>query len=261
MALRSVFSNWALTGGIIAVFAGLAVINSTAPSGDEDETPSEASSPVENPVSLPEDPIELAEESEPEIEPIPAPEPSVPSVLSSTSRVFLTELSVCGSMNVANRPTRVEDLQITNYQPTVSINGVSIAVAPVEAACFSSGFGPRGDHLHKGIDLHNSDPVTVFAAASGSIKEMHYRDDYGNLLVIDHGDGVFTRYAHLQAFDGSLEVYGNVEAGTPIGVMGNTASYSIPRHLHYEALTGEWGALSGSFGLTAVNIMAQLPEN
>ena len=138
---------------------------------------------------------------------------------------------------------------------------LALAVAPVEEACFSSGFGPRGSSIHKGIDLHNSDPVQVYVAATGTVKEKQYRDDYGNMLVLDHGNGVYTRYAHLESFADGLAFAETVSAGQPIGVMGNTASYSIPRHLHYELLTGEWGALSGSFGLKAINIMAQLPDN
>jgi hypothetical protein len=39
--------------------------------------------------------------------------------------------------------------------------------------------------------------------------------------------------------------------------MGNTASYKIPRHLHYEMLTGEWGAQAKSFALTPIDPMKQ----
>ena len=164
-------------------------------------------------------------------------------------------------MTISNRPGQLDELRISNYAPLVEINGVSLAVAPVQAACFSSGFGPRGSSLHKGIDLHNSDPVDIYAAADGVVRRKQYRDDYGNMIVLDHGDGVFTRYAHLESFNAGLALDGTVKAGDQIGIMGNTASYRIPRHLHYEVLTGEWGALSGSFGLEPVDLIAQLPEN
>lgn len=181
--------------------------------------------------------------------------------LGTTTDVFPETLDICGSMTISNRPAQVEDLQITNYRPVVAYNGVEIAVAPVEDACFSSGFGPRGESLHKGIDLYNHLPVPVYAGGDGLVRRKLYRDDYGNMVVIDHGGGVFTRYAHLQEFAPGLEVGGTVSAGDALGIMGNTASYSIPRHLHYEVLTGEWGALSGSFGLEAINLMDQLPDN
>ncbi len=266
MALRSIIANWALTGGVIAVFG---LVSLSGRNGDasvqqpliaDPPPPLSSATPDETPTSEPEAPetdIGPALDLEPEVEPV-GHEPAPPE---SSSSLFLDRLSVCGSMDISNRPSRVQDLEITNYRPSVRVNGVELAVAPVEAACFSSGFGPRGSSLHKGIDLHNSDPVDVYAAAEGIIKEKLYRDDYGNMLVIDHGNGVFTRYAHLQSFEDGLSVGATLAAGETVGVMGNTASYSIPRHLHYELLTGEWGALSGSFGLTAINIMAQLPEN
>ncbi|MEL6862574.1 MAG: peptidoglycan DD-metalloendopeptidase family protein [Pseudomonadota bacterium] len=263
MAVRSISANWALTGGVIAVFGVLSLMGRNSDQVDPDPLTAEPT-PIELPVPQ-ETPSPSPETPETESDPAPVPEPNTeeeaPDPPVPSNAAFLPSLSICGSMTVSNRPSRLQDLEISNYQPTITINDVELAVAPVEAACFSSGFGPRGSSLHKGIDLHNSDPVAVYAAGDGILKEKLYRDDYGNMLVIDHGNGVFTRYAHLQSFADGLAVGASLSAGEPIGVMGNTASYSIPRHLHYELMTGEWGALSGSFGLTAINIMAQLPEN
>lgn len=186
--------------------------------------------------------------------PTPAePAPSTPQ------SVFLEALALCPQLSVSNAPPAGPERQLSTYQPFVTVNGSKIAIAPVEAACLSSGFGLRGERLHKGIDLHHSDPVDVYAAANGRVKEKLYRNDYGNMLVIEHGDGVFARYAHLESFADGLIVGDQVSAGQTIGIMGNTASYQIPRHLHYEVLTGEWGTLSGSFGLTPVDLFAQLP--
>ncbi|MEC7290065.1 MAG: M23 family metallopeptidase, partial [Pseudomonadota bacterium] len=103
--------------------------------------------------------------------------------------------------------------------------------------------------------------VDVYAGAAGTVREKQYRNDYGNMIVIDHGDGVFTRYAHLESFANGVDVGDNVSLGAHIGVMGNTASYPIPRHLHYEVLTGTWGAQAGSFALTPVDLFARLSAN
>lgn len=258
MELRNSLANWVLTGGIIVAFAALSMIAPSALNEDADQSPQalpQSGSPESN-----SDPDSTTQEdtSDPALVlPVPDAEPAPETV----SGIFLDQLSICGSMTISNRPREIEDLLITNYRSTVRVNTVAIAIAPVQAGCFSSGFGPRGSSLHKGIDLHNPTPVTVLAAAAGTIKEQHYRDDYGNMIVIDHGNGVFSRYAHLERFEDGIDVYQRVEAGQPIGVMGNTASYRIPRHLHYEVLTGEWGALSGSFGLEPVDVMALLPEN
>ncbi|MEM7458016.1 MAG: M23 family metallopeptidase [Pseudomonadota bacterium] len=164
-------------------------------------------------------------------------------------------------MTVSNAPPANSDRQITTYKTMAIINGIRLAVAPVEAGCFSSGFGPRNGRPHKGIDLHDANPVGVYAAADGWIREKIYRDDYGNMLVIQHGDGVFARYAHLESFADSVEIGDTVSIGQTIGFMVKTAGYEVPRHLHYEVMTGEWGVLTGSFGLTPVDIFAHIPTN
>jgi murein DD-endopeptidase MepM/ murein hydrolase activator NlpD len=188
----------------------------------------------------------------------PVAEPPDPvSPPASTIGRFPASMSVCPGMTVANRPATNADLVILNYAPLVVAEGkVTLATAPVEAGCFSSGFGPRSFSIHKGIDYYSPAAVDIYAAGAGVVKEKTYRDDFGNMLVIDHGHGVFTRYAHLQEFETGLAEGAQVKAGDTIGVMGNTASYSIPRHLHYEVLTGEWGAQAGSFALTPVDVMA-----
>ena len=188
------------------------------------------------------------------------PAAETPQVETLSNR-FPNSLGVCPFMSVSNAPSPVEGLKITDYRRTVTINSVSIATAPIAKGCLSSGFGLRNGRTHKGIDLHNADPVDIYASGAGQIREKTYRDDYGNMLVIDHGGGVFTRYAHLESFAAGLRTGDRVSAGQTIGIMGNTASYRIPRHLHYEVLTGEWGARAGSFALTPVSIFAAMSGN
>ncbi|MEM9572284.1 MAG: M23 family metallopeptidase [Pseudomonadota bacterium] len=162
-------------------------------------------------------------------------------------------------MTISNAPTADSHRRITNYRPFVDVNGQQIAVAPVEDGCLSSGFGIRNGRPHKGIDLYHADPVKVFAAAKGTVREKLYRKDYGNMLVIEHGDRLFARYAHLEHFARGIQVGATVNVGQTIGFMGNTASYRIPRHLHYEVLTGDYGTAAGSFHLTPVDLFAKLP--
>ena len=190
--------------------------------------------------------------------PAPSAEAPKPKPAAPAPSVFASTMSVCPGMTVANRPATDADLAISPYAPLVTVSGkVTLAVAPVGGGCFSSGFGPRSFSNHKGIDYYSSAPVDVYAAGNGTVKEKTYRDDFGNMLVIDHGNGVFTRYAHLEFFAPGLAEGQKVAAGKVIGVMGNTASYKIPRHLHYEMLTGEWGAQAKSFALTPIDPMKQ----
>ena len=171
--------------------------------------------------------------------------------------VFPAAMSVCPGMTVSNRPDTDANLQMTGYTPFVVAAGkVTLATAPVKAACFSSGFGPRSFSNHKGLDYYSRDAVDIYAAAAGTVKEQSTRDDFGNQLVIDHGNGVFTRYAHLQEFGAGIKVGQSVRAGDVIGLMGNTASYIIARHLHYEVLLGDWGGQAGSFALKPVDVLS-----
>jgi murein DD-endopeptidase MepM/ murein hydrolase activator NlpD len=129
------------------------------------------------------------------------------------------------------------------------VNGAIIAVDPIRDACLASGFGTRNGRLHKGIDFYNSAGGPILAAGDGTIIEMKYRDDYGNMILIDHGHGVYTRYAHLSSFHSGLAVGAQVHGGDEIGLMGNTAGYPVPLHLHYELLLGDYRNPKGSFGL------------
>mgnify|MGYP001203998086 FL=1 len=161
---------------------------------------------------------------------------------------FPAELQLCPQMAVSNAPP-AQGRVVRDFKPVVIVNERHIATFPTPGACLSSGFGPRNDRLHKGLDYHADTGVNVLAAGDGEIVELKYRDDYGNMIVIDHGGGVFTRYAHLASFGRGLTPGVTVRAGEPIGLMGNSAAYRIPIHLHYELLLGEYATPKGSFGL------------
>lgn len=152
----------------------------------------------------------------------------------------------------SNRPETNRDGQVLNYSPLAEINGIVLAVAPVNDACMTSGFGPRNGRRHKGIDLQIKPTGTVFSAAPGIILELEYSRSFGNQLVIEHGNGVFTRYAHLASFNRNLKVGDAVGFGVAIGLMGDTGNASAV-HLHYEVLTGNYNTPKKSFGLVALD--------
>ncbi|KCZ46409.1 MULTISPECIES: M23 family metallopeptidase [unclassified Hyphomonas] len=168
---------------------------------------------------------------------------------------FLDHLSACPGLSTATASDVGPDLQVQDYKPFVLVNNkVRLATAPVGGGCWSSAFGMRNGRLHKGVDYYSDSPVPVYAAAAGRVRTRSYRSDYGNMLVIDHGDGVYTRYAHLESFAGP-DVGDLVGSGDVLGIMGNTADHTIPRHLHYEVLTGMWKPRLGSFALTPIDLM------
>jgi murein DD-endopeptidase MepM/ murein hydrolase activator NlpD len=164
-------------------------------------------------------------------------------------------------MTVSNAPAAGADRTLSTYKPfAVAAPGVLLAISPVNGACLTSGFGPRAGGLHKGVDLQSKPANMVHAAAAGRILEAGVRADYGNYVLIDHGQGVFTRYAHLAAIEPGVTVGAQAPFGTALGVMGATAGYSIPVHLHFEVLTGDINTQKKSFGLTPVDILS-LPRS
>ena len=109
--------------------------------------------------------------------------------------------------------------------------------APVAALRLSSGFGYRNDPisgvrtLHPGIDIPGPSGSPVKAAATGIIEYAGRAGGYGNMIEIDHGGGLTTRYAHLLRF--LVNSGTHVERGEPIALMGSTG-HSTGSHLHFE---------------------------
>lgn len=85
--------------------------------------------------------------------------------------------------------------------------------------------------MHSGIDIANGHGAPIYAAQDGVVIRSGYSSGYGNLIIVKHGGGVTTRYAHL-----SKRKVGNgskVKKGQLIGYMGSTGAATGP-HLHFE---------------------------
>lgn len=188
------------------------------------------------------------------------PDPTPPDTPPVAPDVELDEeMFVCPRITVSNAPPSDEDRRIRDYVPVVDVEGVRLIASPVVGACLSSGFGERGGRLHAGIDVQSRPAGTVRAAGAGEILEADYRADFGNYVLIDHGSGVFTRYAHLEALNPAIVPGAEVSLGTPLGRMGNSADFPIPVHLHFELLTGDYDTPEKSFGLTPRDILSVPP--
>ncbi len=160
-------------------------------------------------------------------------------------------------MTVSNAPATDANRLVVGYKPFVKVeDSVLIAVYPTKGGCLSSGFGPRNGRNHSGVDFHADPGVSVHAGGSGTVREAGYRDDFGNYVIIDHGSNVFTRYAHLANIESEIEEGAGVSHGDLLGLMGNTASYRIPIHLHYELLVGDYETQKKSFGLTPKDLFS-----
>jgi murein DD-endopeptidase MepM/ murein hydrolase activator NlpD len=103
---------------------------------------------------------------------------------------------------------------------------------------FTSGFGVRSDPfrgraaMHGGIDLAGPMGTPVYATADGMVSRSEWNNGgYGNLVEIDHGQGIQTRYGHLSRL--IAQPGQQVHRGDLIGLMGSTGR-STGSHLHYE---------------------------
>ena len=95
----------------------------------------------------------------------------------------------------------------------------------------TSPFGMRWGKLHPGIDIGASMGTPIQAAAAGRVIVAAYDGGYGNLVVIDHGNGLATAYAHQSRL--AVSVGQQVAQGHVIGYVGSTG-YSTGPHLHFE---------------------------
>jgi murein DD-endopeptidase MepM/ murein hydrolase activator NlpD len=94
----------------------------------------------------------------------------------------------------------------------------------------TSGFGWRWGRMHEGVDIAAPTGTPIRAAAAGTVIYTGYMGGYGNLTIVDHGNGLATAYAHQSA------IYvggGSVSQGTVLGAVGSTGNSTGP-HLHFE---------------------------
>ena len=129
----------------------------------------------------------------------------------------------------------------TSWKKLDSISQGAIAVPsekPVKTAAFTSGYGVRSDPfrhsaaMHAGIDLAGPVGTAIYATADGVVADAGYnKGGYGNLIKIDHGRGIETRYGHLSAI--LVSPGQRVVRGQQIARMGSTGR-STGSHLHYE---------------------------
>jgi murein DD-endopeptidase MepM/ murein hydrolase activator NlpD len=117
-----------------------------------------------------------------------------------------------------------------------SLADATPSIWPV-AGWLTSAFGNRrdpftgGSDFHPGLDISASHGEEVLAPASGTVSMAGWNGSYGNMVVVDHGYGIVTKFGHLSSYgvmDGQ-----QVNRGDVIGFVGSTGR-STSSHLHYE---------------------------
>ena len=121
-------------------------------------------------------------------------------------------------------------------EKVTNANGVKFTVKPVSGT-ITSRFGYRvspggiGSTNHKGLDIAAGCGTPIYAAAAGTVEFAGTKGSLGKLVIINHGNGIKTYYAHCN----SLKVSSGqtVEAGTNIATVGKTGT-ATGYHLHFE---------------------------
>ena len=128
-----------------------------------------------------------------------------------------------------------EDLR--SYEAVLRERGNTPSIWPVSGT-LEGGFGGRrnpfggpGYEFHSGQDIEAPWGAPVSAGASGTVTFVGWQNGYGQLVIVDHGGGLTTRYGHLSHID--VEANQVVERGQLLGKVGSTGRSTGP-HLHYE---------------------------
>lgn len=122
----------------------------------------------------------------------------------------------------------------------------------------TSPFGARNDPInamtgiHEGVDLGAPTGTPVMATGDGQVVWAGWRDRYGNLVEIEHGAGVHTRYAHLSKI--LVNVGQHISRGAPLGLVGETGRTTGP-HLHYEVRMGDQATNPMKFIMAGQNVL------
>ena len=154
--------------------------------------------------------------------------------LESDHREYAGEAAALAAQS-SELAARIQAAQVSPERTTASLavdstQSSSGLIWPVSGAVVSP-FGIRWGRMHEGIDISAGSGAPVAAAAAGTVISVGYMGGYGNLVVVDHGGGLATAYAHLSGYAvGSGQ---SVSQGQVVGYIGCTGHCYGP-HLHFE---------------------------
>ena len=170
------------------------------------------------------DKISIVEKYETELKSFSDKDTSIASLYKEKPKIVVAKKKTyasSGSVNTATTTSRgAPELGISLIKP---VSGI-----------LTSRFGERSSirsSVHTGLDIATSSGTPIKAAASGTVSFSGWKGSYGNLLVITHGNGVQTYYAHCSALYVSAGT--QVSQGETIAAVGSTGNSTGP-HLHLE---------------------------
>lgn len=89
---------------------------------------------------------------------------------------------------------------------------------------------------HQAVDIANKSSPDILASQTGTVTRAGWGGGYGNMVVVDHGNGYQTLYAHMVTGSVVVQVGQKINQGQKIGVMGSTGR-STGTHLHFEVIS------------------------
>ena len=142
----------------------------------------------------------------------------------------LAELDALEQQSAALEARIREAQQRSSVPAVVAPSGSGVLGWPVSGPV-TSGFGVRWGRMHEGIDIAVGEGTPVRAAAAGTVIYAGWMSGYGNLVAVDHGNGLSTAYAHNSSL--AVSVGQSVAAGEIVSYSGNTGNSTGP-HVHFE---------------------------
>ncbi len=136
----------------------------------------------------------------------------------------------------SDNKVKTTSIKLASTKKKDSVNGIKFAVKPV-TGIITSRYGGRsspggfGSTNHKGLDIAASLGTPIYGAASGTVTYSGNKGELGNLVIINHGNGVETYYGHCSKLN--VSVGQKVKAGDNIALVGKTGS-ATGYHLHFE---------------------------
>lgn len=145
-------------------------------------------------------------------------------------------LDEMGLATLAAKMNRLEE-DMSAYEAILRQRGYTPTLWPVDGT-LEGGFGGRrnpfgggGYEFHSGQDIEAAWGAPVVSGAAGRVSFVGWQNGYGQIVIVDHGGGLTTRYGHLSHIDVELEQA--VSRGQLLGKVGSTGRSTGP-HLHYE---------------------------
>ncbi len=179
---------------------------------------------------------------------------SVSEVLEEPSQPAIEESEVQATENKAETyPDIMNVVSVSAVKPvSVVYSGTALKntvynntlYSPLKNIKITSAFGARDNPItdrferHKGVDLSAPFGTEIYAAADGTVELACYSSSYGNYIIINHGEGLKTLYAHSSKL--LVSKGQNVKKGEAIALVGSTGQ-STAAHLHFEVI------LNGSY--------------